>query len=1096
MKKIIIGAVITMVALTFFAFYDEVMAWYGDSSTNIGTITGKCTWSRCWPSIPGADTRSAVRGMRLSLQTVDGNYYSGTGSSDILSNGSQAIKLADGSIEYYYWNERNGSGCTKVSYLTGSCDFDSMVFGNRSFPTADTVEAAFRSVGVNNFSSSFGNFNFNKIVNDLAGEATLENGWPFLKTLFGLSDYDVEYLSSNPDELMKLWIVFEPTSVITMNGKQYYGSAYELGTVRDDAGQLYGGSVVRNTIACASYVTGTIPGSALEDGFVVPGVTSDSYFNGTIKFVDDCEEPTHDEIQDNNGIGLGLLWVPDLFSPTDRELLLNGGDGTSGPYYNCDTMNEHYKTNHNLDLTKQPASFIDTFDFSDYNNKFKTEITNQWYKDTCINSCDAMNKYYLENKQIDLTQQTEDYINKFNFEDYNNQFGTGITNQWYVDNCINNTDGEVEPPPPPPVNCTPDYNLGDCLDGDDIYYSDVLEGGSATNEYWESCIFNDYGTYDIPVHKTSSDYFEKELSTDYCEVYCIEELTTNYPTGLRLVYNSDTLLAGTHFLLPSSSVSGSRTCSTKSIDWEEFESDLANENGEAIKAYLEWQVEIRKRDAINGASGSEDTSCSCTDRTPTETHYNEDGTFYTTGGECIGWEDGYDVSWYGMEQDGQKVPNGSASWCEGDEPSTNVQGKKEDYLDELKDPEYIESQMKGCYTWEENAVYKVDPTLTLEYDSGNYIDSIELDSSTNYGGVESGVIPLDSDVDLHVVRPGCNEPGCQSDEYSIDTNTNFVRYEQYTASRSATTKFTLPAGQWQYVNKDGAVSSNKIPDAGSKFTSNYIDIGYSNLPISFSSPSGMYGSMHGNGSYDFLYEQLGHVDEELKVSDILPAIGNNDNDDYNYGEWSCEFYVNNELFPEDPYNPGGTGGSGGSGGGTGDGGIWLIYRPIDLVEYPFPDMDATTRWTGYNWCYDNNCASDGSNPVVEHTILQNRGVEGDDLYYGENAEPMYTFYLTPEIITEIRRYNYENEYAEYTGTLNNVNYDYVCETGTGNTCISGYLTHLINLTGAKNEPGTCVADKTRMSNDPLSFEACRYPTGFVPIVEMQGYYSNGIGRFY
>ena len=83
--------------------------------------------------------------------------------------------------------------------------------------------------------------------------------------------------------------------------------------------------------------------------------------------------------------------------------------------------------------------------------------------------------------------------------------------------------------------------------------------------------------------------------------------------------------------------------------------------------------------------------------------------------------------------------------------------------------------------------------------------------------------------------------------------------------------------------------------------------------------------------------------------------------------------------------------------------------------------------------------------------------------------------MAKSIIKEIREYNDSNSYASYTGSLGTAqHFDYVCEEGTGQACISDYLSYIIDITGAKDRPGACVDDKFRNANDSGSFYGCRY----------------------
>ena len=279
---------------------------------------------------------------------------------------------------------------------------------------------------------------------------------------------------------------------------------------------------------------------------------------------------------------------------------------------------------------------------------------------------------------------------------------------------------------------------------------------------------------------------------------------------------------------------------------------------------------------------------------------------------------------------------------------------------------------------------------------------------------------------------------------------------------------------FRYVLKSNhlSVHQGELPSGG-EFTVNYIDIGFSNFPVSFSAPAGLYGTKHNMGQFDVEYSNLGHVESgKTDIDTIMSGSTISQGTGEEYGKWICEYEVYADLLPEDPDGPGGDpdgpGGGPGDNGGVGD--IDLIYRPIDLHD-PFPDIDASYRDTGANWRdEENDCSYD--NYRVQNYIIENRDVNYEEVY---DLEPMYTFILTPSIIKEIREYNDSNSYASYTGSLGTAqHFDYVCEEGTGQACISDYLSYIIDITGAKDRPGACVDDKFRNANDSGSFYGCRY----------------------
>lgn len=77
-------------------------------------------------------------------------------------------------------------------------------------------------------------------------------------------------------------------------------------------------------------------------------------------------------------------------------------------------------------------------------------------------------------------------------------------------------------------------------------------------------------------------------------------------------------------------------------------------------------------------------------------------------------------------------------------------------------------------------------------------------------------------------------------------------------------------------------------------------------------------------------------------------------------------------------------------------GIDVVYRTVSLSD-PFPDRNAGENWTEYN---------------THNFITYNRGVLTDRLYI--DRSPLYSLTLTPDLTKEIRRYNDNHEYPDYT----------------------------------------------------------------------------------
>lgn len=644
------------------------------------------------------------------------------------------------------------------------------------------------------------------------------------------------------------------------------------------------------------------------------------------------------------------------------------------------------------------------------NNKYS-------YLDNCLGSnqgvsCAAINQFYGNRINDSLNCQT---VRNFDFSAFNNRYGTSINGNWYAANC-----GCVEVTP---NNCTPNNNVGTCLDEGSISYQDSSQG-IIDDEYWNSCVFNDYGKYDVNVHKvadqnSSLSYYDDNLSNEYCEIYCIEDVSASLPS------RNVTVEAGRWFTLDNGYVNGSRTCRTKSVDWEQFEADLAeaNQSGNAVVA--KGIVEKMKNCYFSSDAPSLIDGYVYGD-------INDDGD--VTPSDYLLLRRIIDGS---VTPDERQQIVGDLD-LDGQLTEADYQILKEYILNLTNTVVYSSS-------FDADDLYKVDPKATIIYSDNTYSYSGELKATTTYSEIKNEMVNCVKKT-VRVMNESVELYDC-SNGYA-------------TATRTAKTTFSLDEGVYQYVLKKNNLSVHAYDISNYtdiNFTNNYIDIGFSNFPVSYSTKAGMYGTMHNQGQFDINYSNLGHVSgsgSRTAVDTILSATNST-----TYGKWECEYSVYDGLIPDNNDDD--------DDNNKGKGGINVIYRPIDLIT-PFPDIDASNRETGSNWCGSNgDCSYD--NDVVIAYINNNRGVSDYELY---QQEPMYTFILTPAIITEIRRYNNENSYASYTGTLNGQNFDYKCQNG--RTCISDYLTYLIDITGAKNQPGTCVADRFRSYNDPTNFENCRY----------------------
>ena len=796
-----------------------------------------------------------------------------------------------------------------------------------------------------------------------------------------------------------------------------------------------------------------------------------------------------------------------------------------------DSIKEYVKTV--AETKPETVGSVTTWDFDKY-ERLKCEYTSSTCEDVdfgelsssgvknpsqCYTSCissgnfsrcynDCLSTYYNYQSQSSTIRKcqslplfpdknfTNSYVNAnaslYNqcFSLYNQQFGTSWTLSSYKAAGCSPEDNNGKKK----YDCTPRYNVGTCINQENVFYNDSSSELNG-DDYWKYCVFSDdQASYDIDPHKWSDKtkdptYFDSNITSDYCEVYCIENLTG--------AFNSETIKvkAGQHFIWNDHSVSGSRTCKTKSIEWDKFTSALAKKNDEIEKAFNTYlvardqQASVKQYTVKNGCS-------ECISWYPTRPCSNGKG---TCGGGCRRyryWDETcikWDSATYGSGATYAHGSAGSACSCSG-YPSDDRFGRDSKYQtwDNMKDDaKYIYDQMRKCYNEDKGSswvstmsaasgegaswdqwLYIVDPTAVVKYNytingsTGLYIVDEDMDRTISYTG-KTNVNDCQTVAGGIEVLTKCSNAtsSCTRQMLSIKKCT------EVEMSKGANIEFSIPEGIYEYVNKDNHISFNadQFETIKSEYVSqgksfNYIYLGYSNFPVEYKTPDGIYGKDYGNGELSITYKDLGYKlpNKTTAVDTILSGV-----DSSKYGQWQCQFEVVSKLIPDDnnPYDPD-------IPGSPKEGDIKLIYRPIDLHN-PFPDITADGRNTGSNWCVGGEDRADCSNTNanVQDYILNNRNVEGHDLYY---EEPMYTFILTPAIIKEIRRYNDNNSYAEYYGSYNGKVYDFKCEEGTGRTCISEYLSYLIDITDAKNQPGVCVDDKYRSYNDPNNFDACRY----------------------
>lgn len=262
------------------------------------------------------------------------------------------------------------------------------------------------------------------------------------------------------------------------------------------------------------------------------------------------------------------------------------------------------------------------------------------------------------------------------------------------------------------------------------------------------------------------------------------------------------------------------------------------------------------------------------------------------------------------------------------------------------------------------------------------------------------------------------------------TSHNAYLNRSITYTQNASYKYTMPENTYNYILKtsgESVDSTNKSKVTAEVIKNNrYINIGYPNYPVHFSTPTGTY-------DISLTYENIGWEGHLVKKA-----------------KYVCEYKVINRVVCKNPpcetptptptttltppvtITPGGPGG-------PNTPGINVIYRPISLTN-PFPGENATNmvvtktgRAAGANWTQED----------IKEYITNNRKVTQNEVY---SKTPLYSFTLDTAAIRKIRNYNKGKDYNDFNLRCSNAK--------NGKRCISDFLKDIKNL-GVTVNKNTC-----------------------------------------
>lgn len=286
-----------------------------------------------------------------------------------------------------------------------------------------------------------------------------------------------------------------------------------------------------------------------------------------------------------------------------------------------------------------------------------------------------------------------------------------------------------------------------------------------------------------------------------------------------------------------------------------------------------------------------------------------------------------------------------------------------------------------------NVVYKYeDANLALQNFETDAVDTKLFDTSASTQEDIKDLSSTGYEAIIPSARYGTfSETGAYTQGVTLYYGYNIRWWEK---SLTSTIDFELPYSGYQYKTIPDGIYKRVLPGAN-----NYIDLGFSVMPVSLTTPRGK--------EYDF----------DLYIASLGPVLTSKFKNQIESTAAVCKYKVDCEDYIVDPGDPvkcreAITACGNNSPVGCGD--IRIIYRTISLREgdlkgkygEAFPGVSAQGRVPGDNW------NDEDSVPYTETKrykyIYHNRGVDNYRVY---ELDPMYDITLTPSIIKKYRAYN-------------------------------------------------------------------------------------------
>jgi hypothetical protein len=379
---------------------------------------------------------------------------------------------------------------------------------------------------------------------------------------------------------------------------------------------------------------------------------------------------------------------------------------------------------------------------------------------------------------------------------------------------------------------------GDCDESTTGYIKDI--------EDWQ-CIFGSRTATDANIR----DHFYK-WGNRYCSMFCRESLTYEFPNG------NMTVSAGSHFTIGDTwyypnwgpvHFTGRSECRTTSdtgsIRWDLFEKDWAPANDTVKSRWDTYQIAIKQDAAVSSSSSSGKLDCNwtCDRYHPTYPCGTAEKPSTCGGGCAAGSYKSTTMYPASASYDGKNITPGS--WCSNSRPNFDVPGKRSSYLSAVNARDTLESNLRQCNDWE-RGYEEFEPVIGSQYEEavygGHYYNLskvLERRTQTHYFINGNSTPSIDTYKRTRSdYRYVCNTTGVPCVK-GPSVGGSLMVYPTNDWIRQFTTKeydYTLPASVYRYVLKPSGESVNQKPGAGE----NYVDLGYSNLPIHYSRATGSY----------------------------------------------------------------------------------------------------------------------------------------------------------------------------------------------------------------------------------------------------------------